>query len=45
LPKETMMEWWEKIDDKKLAKLATTPTPTAVPTPSHTPAETPTSSS
>jgi hypothetical protein len=38
LPKETMMEWWEKIDQEKLAALAVPPTPTPVPTPSHTPA-------
>jgi len=42
LPKETMMEWWEKIDAKKLAALAIPPTPTPVPTPSHTPASSPT---
>lgn len=38
LPKETMMQWWEKIDDDKLAALAIPPTPTPEPTPSHTPA-------
>jgi hypothetical protein len=47
LPKDTMMEWWQKIDDDKLAALAIPPTPTPAPTPSHTPAEsqTPASSS
>lgn len=44
LPEETMMEWWEKIDDDKLAALAVPPTPTPEPTPSHTPPAAPTAS-
>jgi hypothetical protein len=36
LPEETMMEWWEKINTKKLAKLAVFPTATPASTPTHT---------
>ena len=38
LEQKTMMEWWQKIDSKKLAVLAVRPTPTPTPqaTPTHT---------
>jgi len=36
LEQKTMMEWWQKIDSKKLAVLAVRPTPTPQATPTHT---------
>jgi hypothetical protein len=36
VPQETMMEWWERIDTKRLAALAVRPTPTPPATPTDT---------
>jgi hypothetical protein len=39
LQQEAMMDWWQKIDEKKLVALAIPPTPTPEPTPTHTQAK------
>jgi hypothetical protein len=36
LSQQAMMDWWQKIDEKKLAALAIPPTPTPASTPTHT---------